>query len=116
MKITNVSWTTRRESWIPVEDGPIIPTEAYSGRAKGKDMKVVRIRLSYFPSNGEWTTNSLGVIGVLLKQDGTPGQVEHLNSYSLENDDTPQWVRDVTEHFRPKEPAPTSPDALVIEI
>jgi hypothetical protein len=117
MKITPTNWSTRREVFVPVEDGPTIPTGAYSGRAKDKEMKVVRFHLTYWPStNGEWTTASLPVIGVLLKQDGTPGQVEHLTSFSLENDDIPQWVRDVVEHFRPKEPAPTSPDSLVIEV
>ncbi|MGW0626163.1 hypothetical protein [Streptomyces sp. NPDC002758] len=114
MKIIPTNWVTRREVFTPVEDGPIIPTGAYSGRAKDKEMKVVRVHLTYRPGNGEWTTSSLGVIGVLIKQDGTPGQAEHLNSYSLENDDTPQWVRDIVEHFRPKEPAPTSPDSLEI--
>lgn len=116
MKINVSRWDNQRHVFAPVEGGPIIPTNASSGRATGKDMQIVRVKLSYWPSEGEWTTTYLTVFGNIIKQDGTPGKEEHMRTFGLDDADAPQWVKEVTEYFRPKEPAPTAPDSLEISV
>lgn len=101
-----------------IEEGPVLPCQWY-GRDKGKSMLVTSYGVKYLPRDGAWVADGLTLYGQVIKKDNTPGKHTGYLYYSnpATKDGTPQWVKDFAEFYRPKEPAPTSPDeALTLRL
>jgi hypothetical protein len=89
--------------WVEIEDGPVVTVRFPTHN--GKQFKVDRAHIKYMPIDGQWRLRFFRVWGQALKKDGTVGKLEVSNEYtSMEN--APDWVREIAEHFRPKQEAP----------
>jgi hypothetical protein len=94
---------------VDIEDGPVLTAKGYAHR--GKAFKAERAHLIYVPVGAQWQMRSFRVHGGVIKKDGTVGKLDAKAEYNQDN--APEWVRQIAEHFRPKQEAPEVADRPV---